>query len=66
MFVRRGSSRQAQTQGSAPGGNSISPRCAIQTLSGLSGNTPAPDPQVQPSWERSSSGSGLGQSSTTS
>jgi type IV secretion system protein VirD4 len=56
--VRAREAKEAQTYGSA--------RWATHTLSGLSAQTPAPDPHVQPSWDRSSSGRGRGQFSTTS
>ena len=66
MLVRRGFSRHAQVHGSAPGGSEISPRCITQTLFGLSAHTPAPDPHVHPSCERSVSGNGFGQGTTGS
>ncbi len=52
-------------QGAAPSGRGSSPRIATQIRSGVSAYTPPKEPQVQPSWEWRSSGSGMGQPSTT-
>jgi hypothetical protein len=62
-FPRDGRSMAYGVHGCAPGGSGSSPRCAIQTRSGVSANTAPTDPQVQPSCFTPSgpSGSGCGQ-----
>ena len=66
VLVRGGFSSPTNVHGLAPAGSSTSPRWQIHTLSGDSAHAPHPEPQVQPSCERSASGNGFGQSGTTS